>query len=280
MNMTNIANLLHNWILAEPIASLWLGIVAVSLFGVTFAHLTKETGLPWGRGFLVTLAQTLTVVSLIGTCYFLLNSGFKTFSQIYGSFTTGGSVSNRAWQQWRNMYGGGYDQKDLEVVQFVTVESQEVVPPSDPSAAPLYRNVKVEQPVQQNSIIGFRGNVELTAAGGYNNANTFNAYALSADYEYDIVNSSTEETRAEFRFPISPTSKLYQDIVITVNGKQVPWLIAGQAILWEDRLTPGEKQTINIRFHTWGENDFLFEIPEQREITNFSLKLAMNTDNC
>lgn len=278
--MNNIANLLQNWIIAEPVAGLWLGIVAVLLFGVTFAQLTKRTGLSWGHGFFVAIAHTLVVVFLVAVCYFLLNSDFKTFSQIYGSFTTGGSVSNRAWQQWRNIYGGGYDQKDLEVVQFVTVVNEEVVPPSDPSAAPLYRNVKVEQPIQQNSIIGFRGKVELTAAGGYNNANTFNVYALSADYEYDIVNSSTEETRAEFRFPISPTSKLYQDIVITVNGKQVPWQIASQAIFWEDRLTPGEKQKINIRFHTWGENDFLFEVPEQREVTNFSLKLVMNTDNC
>lgn len=278
--MNSLTSLLQNWIVAEPIASLWLGIISVLLFGVTFAKLTKRTGLSWGHGFFVALAQTLVVVSLIGACYFLLNSGFKTFSQIYGSFTTGGSVSNRAWQQWRDMYGGGYDQKDLEVMQYVTVVKEEVVPPSDPLAAPLYRNVKVEQPIRQNSIIGFRGNVELTAAGGYNNANTFNVYALSAEYEYDVANLSTEETRAEFRFPISPTSKLYQDIVITANHMEIPWRIIDQAIFWEEQLAPGEKQTINIRFHTWGENDFLFEVPEQREITNFSLKLVMNTDNC
>lgn len=278
--MNDLTSILQNWIVTEPIASLWLGIVSVLLFGVTFTHLTNRVGMSWGRGFFVALAKTFVVVFLVGACYFLLNSGFKTFSQIYGSFATGGSVSNRAWQQWRNMYGGGYNQKDLQVVQYITVINEEVILPPDPSAAPLYRNVKVEQPTQQNSITGFRGDVELTTAGGYNNANAFNAYALSAEYEYDIVNSSTEETRAEFRFPISPTSKLYQDVSITVNGKEIPWQITVQAIYWEERLAPGEKQTINIHFHTWGENDFLFEVPEQREITNFSLKLAMNTDNC
>ncbi len=278
--MNSLVSLLQNWIVAEPVASLWLGLISVLLFGATFVRLTKQTGLSWGRGFFVALAQTLVVVSLTGVCYFLLNSSFKTFSQIYGSFTSGGSLSNRAWQQWRNMYGGGYDQKDLQVVQYVTVVNEEVIQPSDPSAAPLYRNAKVEQPTQQNSIVGFRGNVELTAAGGYNDANTFNAYALSAEYEYDIINSSTEETRAEFRLPISPTSKLYQDVSLTANGKEIPWRIVDQAIFWEGRLAPGEQQTINIRFHTWGENDFLFEVPEQREITNFSLKLTMNTDNC
>lgn len=278
--MNSLTSILQSWATAEPIASLWLGIVSVLVFGATFTRLTKQTGLSWGRGFFVALAQTLTTVALIASCYFLLNSGFKTFSQIYGSFTTGGSISNRAWQQWRNVYGGGYNQRDLQVVQYITVMSEEVIQPSDPAAAHLYRNSQVEQPTQQNSITGFRGNVELTAAGGYNNSSTFNAYALSADYEYDIVNSSTQETRAEFRFPISPTSKLYQDIIVTTNRKEVSWRISDQAIFWEERLAPGEKQTINIRFHTWGENDFLFEIPEQREITNFSLKLAMNTDNC
>jgi hypothetical protein len=278
--MNSLISILQNWVAIEPIASLWLGIISVLLFGATFARLTKPAGLSWGQGFFVALAKTLVVVSLVEGCYFLLNSGVKTFSQIYGSFATGGSLSNRAWQQWRNMYGGGYDQKDLQVVQYITVINEEVIQPPDPSAGPLYRNVKVEQPAQQNSIAGFRGNLDLTAVGGHNTPNTFNAYTLAAEYEYDIVNSAAEETRAEFRFPVSPQAKLYQDIAITVNGEEIHWRIVDQAIFWEERLAPREKQTINIRFHTWAENDFLFEVPEQREITNFSLKLTMNTDNC
>ena len=63
----------------------------------------------------------------------------------------------------------GYTQRDLQVVQYVTVTTEEIIPPIDPSAVPLYRNLKVEQPTQQNSIVGFRGDVDLTTAGGYNN---------------------------------------------------------------------------------------------------------------
>ena len=278
--MNSLISILQNWIAAEPIASLWLGIISVLLFGATFVHLTNQVGMSWGRGFFTALAKALVLVLLVWTCYFLLNSGFKAFSQVHGPFATGGSVSNRAWQQWRNMYGGGYYQKDLQVVQYVTVTTEEVIPPSNSSAVPLYRNVKVEQPTSQNSIIGFRGNVMLTTVGGHNDADTFNTYALSAEYEYDIVNSSTEETRAEFRFPMSPETKLYQDVIITTNGKEISWRIVDKAIFWEERLAPGEKQTVIIRFLTWGENGFLFEVPEQREIANFSLRLTMNTDNC
>lgn len=278
--MNHAILLLQNWIAAEPVASLWLGIISVLLFGATFMHLTKQAGLSWGGGFFTALAKTLAIVALVGAYYFLLNSGFKAFSQVYGSFTYGGSLSNRAWQQWRNLYGGGYSQKDLQVVQYVTVTTEEIIPPGDSSAVPLYRNISVEQPTQQNSIVRFRGDVTLTNAGGYNNQNTFNGYALSAKYEYEILNSLTEETRLEFHFPISPQTKLYQDIVITVDGEEVAWQVADQAIFWEERLSPGEKQTVVIRFNTWGENDFLFEIPEPREITDFSLTLTMNTDNC
>src|SRR5512140_1825379 len=142
--MNSLINILQNWIATEPIASLWLGIISVLLFGATFVQLTNRAGLSWVRGFFVALAKTLVVVSLIGVCYSLLNSGFKTFSQLYGSFAVGGSVSNRAWQQWRNLYGGGYHQKDLQVVQYTTVIKEEVIPAVDPSTAPLYRNVKVE----------------------------------------------------------------------------------------------------------------------------------------
>ena len=104
--MNSLINILQNWAATEPIASLWLGISSVLLFGVTFRSLTNQAGLSWGRGFFAASTKTFGVVSLVGACYFLLNSSFKTFSELYGSFTTRGSISNRAWQEWRNLYGG------------------------------------------------------------------------------------------------------------------------------------------------------------------------------
>jgi hypothetical protein len=278
--MDNMNNLLQNWITAEPAASLWLGIVAVLLFGVTFSQLSKKEGYSWGRGLLISLTKALAFVSLAIMSYFLLDNGFKAFNQIYGPFVTNGSISNRAWQKWRAMYGGTYDQQDLLVTQYIPHETQEVIPPANPQKPPLYRNVRVEQPLEQNSIQGFRGKVNINVTGEHDQKETFNGYALSAVYEYDIVNPATTETRAEFRFPTSPETRLYQNVGVSINGEETPWRMVDGAIFWEKRLLPNEKYVMSIHFDAWGENNFQFEVTQPREITNFSLIAVLNTDNC
>ena len=274
--------LLENWVHREPTASLWLTVVTVLLFGVTFARSRSddERAWVWGRRLIESLVRGLGFAALSGMFYFLLNSNYAAFSQIHGPFTTGGSLSNQTWQKWRNLYGGGHTQRDLLVTQYVVVETQQVIQPTDPSASPLYRNVKVEQPISQNSIVGFRGRVTMNLSDPAHQTDTFNAYTLSALYEYDIVNPVDMETRVEFSFPLSSDVKLYRDIGVEVNGEQVSsWCVISGAISWDGRMRPGEKNVVSIHYVTRGMDGFFFEIPEPREVANFELTVALDTDN-
>lgn len=270
-------NLLDSWIAGEPMVSLWLVIGAILLFGGTLLQSRRVNGNIWGHDLLVSLAKALVYAFLLVMCFFLLNSSFNVFNHIFGPFVVDGSVSNLGWQEARNLYGGTYDQKDLQVTQYVTVDFQETIQSSDPSAPLLYRNVQVEQVVNQNSIARFRGDIAIHVDGAQGNMDTFNGYMLSAVYKYDIVNLSSAPTRAEFRFPISAESKQYEDVKITKNGEEIDWQINDGAIYWEDQMEAGEKNAISICFKTRGLNSFIFEIPEPREILNFDLKVTLDT---
>jgi hypothetical protein len=276
--MEYLWSLLQNWVSSEPAASLWMGVAALILFGAAFARL-KETH-PWGWSLLMALSRVLAFVALLGGSYFLLNSGFKAFSQVYGPFVVGGSLSNRTWQQWQQMYGGAFTLTDLQVTQYTSVEMEEMLQSPDPASLPLFRRYTVEQPVAQNSISGFHGLVDINVNGAHGNKESFNGYSLAADLEYEIVNKSPDETRAEFRLPVSPETKLYQNVHVSIDGTEKPWLMRDNAIFWEKRLAAGEQATIAIHFEAWGENSFVFTVPEPREITNFSLRVILDTDNC
>jgi hypothetical protein len=276
----HIKFLLENWISSEPAGCLWLAVTAVLLFGVAFVRLKRNDQRAWGwfRSLLEALARSVAFVALVTVVYFLLNSSYAMFSKISGSFTTGGSLSYLAHQKWVNNYGGAFfEQRDLEVVQYVTVETQEVIQPEG-SSVPLYRNVKVEQPISENSVTRFRGEVTIKDVDQARRGNTFNAYTLTALYEYDIVNPTATVTRAEFKFPIFSGAKLYRDVSVKINDRQVPWRVVDGAIVWGQRLEPGEKAVISVGYSTWGMEGFQYKVLTPREILDF--RLVISADIC
>jgi hypothetical protein len=281
--MEQIKSLLGNWIAREPTAGLWLGVVTVLLFGVTFQHLSGDDRRAWtlGRRLLEALTKAAAFAALLGMFYFLLTSSFAAFSKVYASFTTGGSLSNLVWQKWHALYGGTFTQEDLQVMQFIVVETQEVLQPKDPSAPPLYRTVRTEQPVMQTSLTGFDGRVTINIVNPAGQTDSFNGYGLSAVYTYDVVNPADSETRVEFRLPLSSEAKLYQDLSVKMNGEEVPgWSVTDSAIAWEAHMQPGEKAIVSIHYMTWGMDGFVFDVPQARQVTDFKLTVAMDTDNC
>jgi hypothetical protein len=130
-------------------------------------------------------------------------------------------------------------------------------------------------------VTAFDGRVTMNMADPPQQTDTFNGYALSALYTYEIVNPADSETRLEFRLPLSSQAKLYQDLSVAMNGEQVPdWRIVDGALAWEGHLSPGAKEVVSIHYVTWGMDSFVFDVPEAREVSNFKLTVALDTDNC
>jgi len=278
-----IRSLLTSWIAQEPAASLLVAMAALILFGVTFSRLggDEDRAWAWLRRLIEALFKSLAFVALLAMVYFILTSSYASFNKINASFTTPGSLSNLAWQRWRDLYGDPLVQQDLVVTQYLESRGPIALPTATPSGPVLYVNAKSEQARQQNSITGFLGRVTINLVDPQHQADSFNGFALSARYEYEITNPADQVTRAEFRFPLQSTTKLYQDIQVVMNGAEVPsWRVVDGVITWEQPMQPGQKDQLSIEYITYGMNGYLFEIPQPREVMNFKLTVAMDTDNC
>ena len=278
--MTSLRAVLADWIAREPTACLWLAIAAAVFFGVTFVNSRKESDRAWAwlRQLIEALIRTLVLVAVCGAVYFLLDSDYSAFSKVYGSFTTSGSLSNRAWQQWEDKYGNPFTQEDLQVTQYVTVTRVETLQSIDPTAPLLYRNVTEEETISPNSITGFRGQVNLNLAADQTHLpDSFLGYDLSALYEYDIVNPTDQETRVAFVFPLTYSTALYQNILIQADGQEVKdWSVTGGNITWSELLEPGEQKTISIQYKSRGMDGYALIVSQPREILGFNLTLTLS----
>jgi hypothetical protein len=278
--MGQLYTLLVNWIEREPAASLWLLVASVLVFGLTFSRSlgAAQGAWAWFSRLFEAAAKALVFAGLLGGFYFFLLSSFDLFSKIYSSFTTAGSLSNQGWSEWSRQYGSLFIQRDLQVAQYVKTRSVEMIQPTPPSQRILYRNAEIEQLVQQNSLVGFAGQVTIELAEPELQGNVFSGFAVSANYNYRVINPSSSETRLEFRFPISSGIRLMQDIRIKIDGAEIPyWRVDEQSLLWEDRFQPGQAKTVSIAYQSRGMDSYLFEIPEPREVTDFNLTLAHNS---
>jgi hypothetical protein len=170
-------------------------------------------------------------------------------------------------------------QRELIVNRFIETTKQEEIPRQDPSQPPLYKNVEVRERVPQNSIIGFTGDVSLTASERKKGYALYSGYIIDARYEYRMVNDSDAETEAEFSFPLSPGQTMHENFQITVDGQDISSKLqfySADWVRWVDKMQPGQKHTVVVTYTSRGMDTFYYQVPTQRNIQDFVLTLTVD----
>jgi hypothetical protein len=277
--MIALQSVITDWINREPFGSLWLAMVVILLFGIT-VYQSQEGRTSVGallRAIVEALAKSFGFAALVGMVYFLLTSNFTAFENVHGAFSKMGTLSNNAHRDWAKIYGNNFFiQQDMDVTQYMFVDSVEPLPESPA----LYKTVRTEKVLAENSISRFRGNVYIHGADWKNREATFNAYAMNAIYEYDVVNNLSESTHTRFHFPLFGGSKLYQGVSATINGNNAKWKFQDSGLTWEYPLNPGEKATVVVKYQTWSMDGYSFRVEKARDIQDFNLTIAIDTDLC
>ena len=277
--MTPIQSIITDWINREPFGSLWLAMVVILLFGITVYQNQsgKASAGTLLRAILEASVKSFGFAALVGMIYFLLASNFAAFENVYGAFSKAGTLSYNAHRDWAKIYGNNFfAQQDMEVTQYTLVDSVEPLPESPA----LYKTVRTEKVLAENSISRFRGNVYIQGADWKNREATFNAYAIDATYEYDVVNNLSESTHTRFHFPLFGGSNLYQSVSATINGNDAKWKFQDDGLTWEYPLNPGEKATVVVKYQTWSMDGYSFRVEKARDIQDFNLTIAIDTDLC
>jgi hypothetical protein len=263
-----------NWFTLEPAVSMLMVTTAIVLFGSAFLAYKETSGdfWPWMRRIIEASVAALLFLGLMWAFRAILNDNVNTF------YATHGSVSdislNSAWSIW----GRPHTQVELTVDHTHEVEVQEELPREDPTQPPLYRNVTQIQEVPQNSITGFVGDVQMTLSEREKGYAFYSGYIVDVTLKYDILNDSNIETDAAFTFPLSPGQTLFEDFVVNMDGEDLsPDLrFAPDTISWNTRMKPHQHSQVVITYASRGMDYFYYQIPVQREIKNFSLKLTVD----
>lgn len=267
--------ILTNWVSKEPFGSLLLAVVVVLLFGITVHQLQSQKN--WLQAIAEALSKSLSFAALAAMVYFLLVSNTTAFENTHGSFTRLGSRSYNAYQEWEKIYGDSFfQQQDLQVTQYKWIESVEPLPENPV----LYKTIRSEQILVENSISRFFGTVYLQGADWGNRDATFNAYSMKAAYEYDVINTLTEQTETRFYFPLFGGAKLYEKISVKMSDEPVNWVYKNGGLVWESTLQQGEQKTILIEYKTWSMDGYSFVVQEARDVKDFTLIIGIDYSYC
>jgi len=271
---TGIQSLLGLWFTLEPAASLMVCATALLLFGSAIVRLRREGQFISGlvTPFFRAVIHGLTFIGVVGAAYFLLTSSYKAFEPLAASLARGEKFQievESAKQNW----GAPLTQDDLLVIQNINHETvREVV---DLNGEIRYINESVSEKVEQESVIGFNGMVNVQRV-----EDRLNTYTLNAVYEYHVANQSDQETTATFQFPLD-IQRRYENFTVLMDGREInsSLRIGNGSALWESKMQPHQQVTVTISYSSQGMEFFTYRIPNQRVIRDFSMTVQVDTSD-
>ena len=276
--MLELFNRITNWINVEPTVGLLMLITAIVLFGSAFKNYkeTSDTFWLWLRKLLETSVGAIVAAALfVGLMWafrIILNDNVASF------YSTHGSLSDASRASAFTIWGRPHTQIELTVNHSHMVAVQEEQPREKPEDPPTYKTVMQRQDVPQNSIIGFTGDVNMKLNEREKGYALYSGYTLDVKLTYQIVNDSNIETDADFTFPLSSGQTLFENFVITMDGRDMSsdLRIGGDVVAWTTKMKPHQKSEIAITYSSRGMDYFYYQIPVQREIKNFDLTLTID----
>jgi len=263
-----------NWISAKPVMGLLTLAAALVAFGSALSQSKVPSNAiwPWLRRIVEASVKAMLLFGLLWAFHATLNHDIEAFSSTHNNVLAAQRHSVEAF------WGNPITQDELVVNHFVQVAKLEEVSQKDPAKPKLYRNVKERQPVPQNSVIGFRGDVNVTLDDRETLETKIAVYTTSARYEYDVVNNSDLETEAEFTFPLASGQTL-ENFGITVDDQDLSSQLrfASDSVSWTIMMKPQQQNKIIVTYACKGIDSFFYRVPIQREIKNFALTLMTST---
>lgn len=263
-----------NWFTLEPAVSMLMITTAVVLFGSAFASYKETSGnfWPWMRKIIEATVSAVLFLGLMWAFRAILNDNTSTYYSTHGSLSDISRES--AWSIW----GRPHTQVELTVHHTHEVEVKEELPREDPTAPPIYRTVIQTQEVPQNSILSFNGDVQMKLSERQKGYALYSGYTLDVKLEYEILNDSAITTDAAFTFPLSSGQTLFENFVVTMDGKDLSadLRFATDLVSWTTKMKPHQRSIVHITYFSRGMDYFYYQIPVQREIKNFALTLTVD----
>jgi hypothetical protein len=272
-----IADRISSWISLEPIAMFLMLTTVVILFIRTFRRGAKpENGRlgfwDWARRIFESAAVAFLFMGILWAFRAVLDDTTSTFQQDHGR------VSETNYNSVERIWGGPLVQRELAVHHYIEVTRKEELPREDVTKPPLYREVTETVEVEQNPILSFQGAVDLKLNTRKKGSAYYSGFESEVSLLYRIKNDSGKTTDAVFTFPLSESQVMYDRFRIFEGPRDMSDLLRFRegGIEWSRKMAPGEETSLSISYFSRGMDVFYYQIPDPREVRNFSLTLTVD----
>src|SRR5579859_5619650 len=260
------------WMENEPFIGLLMIVATLVLFlGAWHARPDGDRPWSWLRRLIEAGSVAALFLGLLWAFRAILNDNAKTFRERHGR------VSEANYQSLTTIWGGQAEQRELKVKHFVEDEEREEIPRPDPALPPVYKTTKVTHELEENSILGAHGQVTLTLNKRKKGSAYYSGFETDFRMEYQVANQSDRATRAELDFPLSSGAVLYEALTVTEDGKDLAkdLRVSASSVHWSRPMKPGEHHTVVVSYRSRGVEQFYYQIPDAREIRDFTLTLTV-----
>ncbi|MDH4129405.1 MAG: hypothetical protein OEV44_11650 [Spirochaetota bacterium] len=272
--MKFIANRFFSWMTYEPVIGLLMVTVAIILFIVAYKKydLKSNTFWEWLKRIVEAGAIAIIFIGFLWAFRSILNDNYNSFRKAHGR------VSETNFKSVKKIWGAPHIQRELVVDHFIEQTVKEEIPRIDLSKPPLYKMVKKIVEVEQNSILSSRGEANLKLSERKKGSALYNGFEAEFSMDYVIINDSSHTTEANFNFPLSHNQLMYDPFIVLENGKEISRKLrfSRTAVRWKKSMLPDEKVSITVRYKTRGVEYFYYQIPNAREINNFSFMIKVD----
>jgi hypothetical protein len=268
--MDALKGILAWWLEQEPSASLMMYTAAVLLFAAAFGSARKGFN-SYGAGaerFAKALGYAALYVAILGVFYFLLNSSLTAFRPVAQALTyerEHAEKRNRAYKTW----GGSISQTELAVSFTRSVE--DTVKVLDSKDNPLFIARTLSLPVEQDGIAGLAGTINIQETDP-----DTTLFVADAHFVYKIANLSEYTTTAKFVFQLV-SGRYYENVSVLVNGRDHEYDILSGSLTWTTEMPPQQVDVVEISYSVRGLDKFIYFVPGQRGIRDFSISMYVNT---
>jgi hypothetical protein len=264
------------WMTVEPTLGFLMVVTAIVLFATamrrTLSSDQSNSLWPWIRRIIESSISAVLFLGLLWAFRSMLTNNTRTFN------STHGSLSDVNLQSAQSIWGRPHVQRELGIGHFIYKEQLEEIPRAKPEDPPKYKTVKVRVQVPQNSIVGFNGQFDLALSEREKGYALYNGYVVNARMDYDIVNDSDQRTEVDYVFPLTPGQTLYEGFKILIDGKDMSSTLrfGGDVVQWQTHMESQQKSKVTITYTSRGMNYLYYQIPVQRQITNFTLNVNID----
>lgn len=263
---------------AEPVLALFLGTALVAVFIAAYGRRERgvDTKFIWtlyDHALRLTRATLVVaiIVLAIGVLRIYLRQSVSKFQRTHGR------VTQANYNSVQIIWGPEQQQGELRVEIYTDEEVTERIESEDLTKSAVLRKKTVRRRATGNPFISATHIVALRQNSRKKGSALYGGYDTDCHFSWRLRNPDAQRRNSNLTFPLPSADAMYADLSVSLNGVDVlpQAQIREGALVLAREIEPNENLDLSINFKSRGMAFWYFQVHEQREIRDFTLRVTL-----